>query len=184
MNRSRQSKLWNLTAFALSALAFGGCASIPGGPPAVAEKAPKVVETVAVVKPPVCEPRFRKPTAANAPFLVEAFRCTMQPSPNLHVGIRVYSSLDGKETTLIYGPERMDSPPVANDSVLYNGVTVVLAGADGGKTQYSFQHAKLSLQINVPRSAPETAVFDAIYSDDTGATGIKGVCTWVTPVTY
>ncbi|MBS1961635.1 MAG: hypothetical protein JST04_05435 [Bdellovibrionales bacterium] len=165
------------------ALFGAGCATFPGRPAPAA----KTADAKAAPAPKVaCEPapRDRKPTSEPAPFLVEAFRCSMQPSLNLNVGIRIYSSLDGKETSLIYGPERMDTPPVPNDSLFYTGVKVVLAGTTEGHTLYNFQHPKLSLQIAVPRSALPTAVFDATYSDDAGANGIKGVCTRVTQVTY
>lgn len=172
-----------ITFFSCFALFSVGCATFPGRPAPAA----KTGETKAAPAPKVaCEPtpRDRKPTSLPAPFLVEAFRCSMQPSPNLNVGIRIYASLDGKETSLIYGPERMDTPPVPNDSLLYTGVKVVLAGTTEGHTQYNFQHPKLSLQIVVPRSAAPTAVFDAVYSDDAGANAIKGLCTRVTQVTY
>jgi hypothetical protein len=157
-------------------LALSGCAT-----------APVKSETVSPAKPLItkvaCEPRDRKITPTPAPFLVESFRCSMQPGRSLNVGIRVYSSLDSRENSIIYGPERMDTAPIANDSILYNGVKVLLAGTAEG-TQYSFQHEKLSLQIRVPRSAPDTSAFEAIYSDDAGAAGIKGFCVRVSPVTF
>jgi len=128
--------------------------------------------------------RDPKPIAEPAPFLVEAFRCSMQPSPRLSVGIRIYSSIDGKETTLIYGPDRMDTPPIENDSFLYNGVKVSLAGNADGRTQYTFQHPKISLQIAIPRSSSKTDVFESVYSEETGAKGVKGACTRVSSVTY
>lgn len=149
---------------------------------------PKAAESKSDSKPvakSVCEtPRDRKPTATAAPFLLESFRCSMQPSPSLNVGIRVYSSIDGRETTLIYGPDRMDSPPVENDSFMYLGVKVVLAGTAEGRTRYSFQHPKISLQITVPRSSSKSDVFEASYSEEAGANDVKGACTRVSSVTY
>ncbi len=162
--------------FALAALA--GCATLTHRSEGESKPEPKAIAKA------TCGPRDRKPTSTAAPFLVEAFRCSMQPGRSLNVGIRVYSSLDGKENTLIYGPERMDTPPIANDSILYNGAKVVLAGTADGQTQYAFQHEKISLQIKVPRSALDSALFEASYSDDAGAAGIKGYCTRVSSVTY
>jgi len=129
-------------------------------------------------------PKERKPSSDPDAVFVEAFRCSMQPSPSLNVGIRIYSTSDGKLTNLIYGPDRMDTPPVENDSVLYNGVKVILAGSAEGKTVYSFQHRRISLQITVPRSSTKTDVFEAVYSDEGGASGVKGLCSRVSSVTY
>ncbi len=156
------------------------CAAFPK--PEMASKTPPKPGPAVVAKV-ACEPRNRKPTAVSALFLVESFRCTMQLSANLNAGIRVYSSLEGTENSLVYGPERMDSPPLANDSFLYNGVTVLLAGTASG-TQYSFQHPKIALQITVPRSSVDTAVFAATFSEESGATALKGLCTRVSQVTY
>lgn len=178
--------LARITLFSCLALLGVGCATFPGRPSPGTKSEGRALPPSPNGPKTACDAtaRDRKPTAAPAPFLVEAFRCSMQPSQNLNVGIRIYSSLDGKETTLIYGPDRMDTPPVPNDSLLYTGVKVVLAGTAEGHTQYSFQHPKLSLQIIVPRSALPSAIFEAVYSDDAGASAIKGLCTRVTPVTY
>jgi hypothetical protein len=165
---------------ALSLAGFTGCALAPTK--RVASTAP--AKAAVATKSSGHESRDRKPTSAAAPFLVEAFRCSMQVGANLNAGIRVYSSLDGKENSLIYGPERMDGAPVANDSFLYNGVTAVLSVNADGKTVYSFQHPKVALQILVPRGSPETAVFEAGFSEESGATGLKGLCNRVSPVVY
>jgi hypothetical protein len=134
--------------------------------------------------PPVSPPSRVHAKAKPAPFLVEAFRCSLEVSPNLNAGIRVYSSLDGKETNVIYGPDRMDSRPIANDSILYNGVKTVLANTSDGQTLYSFQQAKFTLQIKVPPARSANGVLEASYSDHAGASGIKGFCARVSPVVY
>lgn len=128
--------------------------------------------------------RERKATRVPAPFLVESFRCSMQPTPSLSIGIRVYSSIDGKETALIYGPDRMDSPPVENDSFLYYGAKAILTRTTEGRTLYSFEHPKISLRITVPRSSSKSEVFEAVYSEENGSKGAQGACTRVSIVSY
>ncbi len=123
----------------------------------------------------------KKPTTEP---LVEAFRCAMQVGQHLNSGIRIYSSLDGKENSILYGTEKMDLPPNPNDHQLYLGVSAVVAGLNGGK-DLTFKHPRIEIQISVVHNADKHTPLEAVYSDrGSGALNVQGHCTQVSEIAY
>ncbi len=158
---------------------FTSCTTLTPRSPASkglsASKTNEAEPRVVVIKTP------RKPTPDP---MVEAFRCSMQAGSQLHLGLRVYSSLDGKENSVLYGPERLDLPPNPYDHQLYVGVSAVVAGANDG-THVTFKHPRIAIQIAVNHNADASTPLEAVFTDEgSGARQIKGYCTLVSKVAY
>ena len=108
----------------------------------------------------------------------------MRVDQHLNSGIRIYSSLDGKEHAILYGTEKMDLPPNPNDHQLYLGVTTVAAGFNGGK-DIRFKHPRIEIQVSVAHNADQHTPLDAVYTDQaSGAMNVKGYCTQVSEISY